>query len=569
MRLSGGCAVALAAGALGCASLDPVPLRPEPIAYADTLPIREPKVKTVHLAAERIERGFLEEAGKVLEVRDLTGRETESLNLTHMDDVVESAWFEHRNGRRRMSLEEVRVGVASAPGPDTSRIITVVSGKAEGAQPGLTVEDAQGDRFIVKFDPQGLLRLASSADVITSRLLYAAGYHTPANYIFIFDADKLELAPDAEIVIGGVPRPMTRQDLDGLLGAVDRLPDGKHLAMASRFVPGVPKGPFSFKGRRKDDPNDYYLHQYRRELRGLFVVAAWLNHGDLVFQNTLDVWIDPPGYLRHYLIDFGSSLGSGGVASHRPRAEFEHDFAFWPTMARLFTLGFFEVGWEGMEWQVIHPSIGWLPAAGFDPTRWKVNWPGQAWRLRTPGDAYWGAKLVASFTDAQIQAAVDAAELAEQAAADSLVKILIYRRDRTVEHWFGQVAPVENVRVVEPREAAAGTTEARVVRVSFDDLGLQRGLWTPEETRFQWRFRHRALRRERSGLGHAAATERQSISLGFSDQREPADLVLSDEEAIATLELTVLRSGRGGRKALVYLRWLGPGRGYRVVALRH
>ncbi|MFQ5678596.1 MAG: hypothetical protein ACE5HP_03975 [Gemmatimonadota bacterium] len=541
-------------------------------------------MKKVRLAAERWERGFIEEAGKVLEVSDLTGREREALNLTRMDDVVESAWFEHRNGRRRMSPAEVRAGAARAPGPDTSRILTVVSGKLEGAQPGFTVEDGRGDRYLIKFDPRGFLGLASSADVITSRLLYAAGYHTPADYIVVFDSRRLKVAPDAEIVVGGVPRRMTPRDAEKILAAADRLPDGRYLALASRFVPGVPKGPFLFKGRRKDDPNDHYRHHYRRELRGLFVLAAWLNHGDLVFQNTMDVWIDPPGYLRHYLIDFGSSLGSGGVASHRPRAEVEHDFAFWPTMARLFTFGFYRVGWEGWEWEVIHPSIGWLPAERYDPSAWKVNWPGQAWRLRTPADAYWGAKLVASFTDAQIRAAVDAAGL-EPVAADTLARILIHRRDRTVKHWYGKVTPVEDVTALRTPAASgrfpgagedAGGSTRRVpaerngaLRVAFEDLGLEEGLWSPRETRYEWRFRHPALKRESEGRLPAAAGERQILSVGFKDRLEPAEVAVSEREAIATLELTALRSGVGGREAVIYLEWGGPGEGYRVVGLRH
>jgi hypothetical protein len=61
----------------------------------------------------------------------------------------------------------------------------------------------------------------------------------------------------------------------------------------------------------------------------------------------------------------------------------------------------------------------------------------------TPRDAYWGAKLVASFSDEQVRAAVDAAEYQDPRAADTICSILIERRNRIVRHWFGRVAPLD------------------------------------------------------------------------------------------------------------------------------
>ena len=66
-------------------------------------------------------------------------------------------------------------------------------------------------------------------------------------------------------------------------------------------------------GLRSDDPNDLIPHEHRRELRGLRVIASWINHWDLKEMNTLDMYVEEGGrkFLRHYLIDFGSSLGGG------------------------------------------------------------------------------------------------------------------------------------------------------------------------------------------------------------------------------------------------------------------
>src|SRR5690606_10987940 len=49
----------------------------------------------------------------------------------------------------------------------------------------------------------------------------------------------------------------------------------------------------------------------RRELRGIFVLNAWVNHWDARDRNTLASWIgaEGGGYVRHYLVDFGECLG--------------------------------------------------------------------------------------------------------------------------------------------------------------------------------------------------------------------------------------------------------------------
>ena len=61
---------------------------------------------------------------------------------------------------------------------------------------------------------------------------------------------------------------------------VVREPDGSMRATASRYVDGEPVGPFRYYGTRTDDPNDVIDHEQRRELRGLRLFAAWLNHDD-------------------------------------------------------------------------------------------------------------------------------------------------------------------------------------------------------------------------------------------------------------------------------------------------
>ena len=550
-----------------CASQGPVPLRLEPIPYSDTLPIQEPAKREAIEVARLIDASVSGEVTNVISVRKAAGAVRNALNVTHFDDVVNSAWFEHRNGRVRMSPQEVWRGPTTEAGPDTRRTLTVVGGKAQGISPGFTVRDARGHRYLVKFDPKGFLHLASAAGVISNRLFYAAGYHTPEDYIVAFDSARLELDPEAEITLqDGTERRMTRQDVQAVLALVDPLPDGRYFALASRFVPGIPKGPFYFEGVRDDDPNDHYHHEFRRELRGLKVVSAWLNHVDMRFANTLDAYV-APGYLRHYLIDFAATLGSGTIRPHDPREGQEYNFDFWPSMGRMFTLGFFRMGWEEEPFEIIDPSIGWMAVEEFDPGKWKPNWPNEAFSSVKVADGYWGAKLVGSFSEDQIRAAVSAGALPRQFAADTLARILSYRRDRVVEYWYAKVSPLENP------EATRGSNDGAGFTLAFEDYGIKDGAWSAEGVSYQWELQHGAL--DRAWHGEQAAvpgSARQTITVAPdqpTSRAVGADQNLSERDAIAVLQVTVKRDGgRGSRRpARVSLRW--EGNGYQVVGLRH
>ena len=556
--------VVSAAGLVGaCASTgEPPSLRPTPIELVDTLPIYEPQPRTPHQIKEMFKTSVGGEIDRAFSTRKWFGSVQEAQNLTPFDDVVDSAWFEHRNGRRPMTPEEIARGPTSK-GPAEEGPLAVIAGKREGISPGFTVRDGAGVVFFVKFDPKGFQRLSSAAGVISNRLFYAAGYHTPEDYLFVFDPERLVLDDSATVVFPGGERPMTREDVYGILELTDSLPDGQYLAIASKAIDGTNLGPFLFNGTRADDPNDHYDHEYRRELRGLYAVSAWLNHVDMRYENTADFFVPDPGYVKHYLIDFAATLGSGTIRSHTPREGTEYNFDFWSSMGRLVTLGLLQAGWENQEWSVIHPSIGWLAVEGYDPASWKANWPNQAWSRRTVRDDYWGAKLVASFSDAQIRAAVDQGALPD-VAADTLDKILAYRRDRTARHWFSEVTPIEDV-VLEFGERGAHT-------LVFSDLGLDHGYWSPEETTYGWRFEHRVRNLERTGSEPANDEGRQRLELLFPPRRAVDAETLNEVQRVARLTITSERSGAESRRAVVYLRWEpqpdNPNR-YLVVGLEH
>jgi hypothetical protein len=558
----------------GCA--DPVPpsLRPEPIAWADTLPIPEPEARDPIEVPKIMKDAMAGEMSRVITIRNLAGEQHEALNVTRWDDVVPSAWFEHRNAAHPLTPAQVEVGPTVGNGPDTTGALEIISAKVQGVSPGFNIRDARGDRYVVKFDPKGFLHMSSAAGVISNRLLHAAGYHVPEDFVFVFSKSKLAVAEGATIRGEDFEeRPLTLDVAFDVLAMTDTLPDGRYLAVSSKFVPGPPKGPFFFDGVRDDDPNDWYHHEYRRELRGLYVVSSWINHVDMRFMNTMDAYV-PPGYLKHYLIDFAASLGSGTTRPHEPREGTEYNVDLWPSLGRVFSLGFYRVGWEGREWEVIDPTIGWLEAEEFDPAGWKPNWPNRAFQLATDRDGYWGAKLVGSFTDEQILAAVRAGRLPTARATDTLAKILMVRRDRVVDHWYRKVSPLENLSVV-PQSATGAEENVLPVIVRFDDLGLRKGLWRADEIGYRWTLEHEALRRDWRGRGAAEAGDgRQRIVLGPGDRdpgERPSDDAPTGPDAIAKLEIEVehLTGGERQPAVTVWLEWDASAGRYRVAGLEH
>lgn len=566
---------ALAAGCGGASTLPPS-LGPGPIPYADTLPIREPEARDPLEVPRILDDAVAGEVSHGLSVRRAVGEQHEALNLTPFDDVVPSAWFALRNPVRRMTTDEIRVGPTTGFGPDTTGVLEIISAKVQGVSPGFNIQDAKGDRYVVKFDPKGFLHMSSAAGVISNRLLHAAGYNVPEDFVFVFSRSKLAVAEGATIRGEDFKdRPLTLDVALDVLALTDSLPDGRYLAVTSKFVPGPPKGPFFFEGVREDDPNDYYHHEYRRELRGLYAVSSWINHVDMRWMNTMDAYV-PPGYLRHYLIDFAASLGSGTTRPHEPREGLEYNVGLWAGLGRVFTLGFYQVGWENMTWEVIDPTIGWLEGESFDPGSWKPNWPNRAFQLATDRDGYWGAKLVGSFSDEQIRAAVDAGRLSTRPAADTLATILMVRRDLVVKHWYGKVSPLENFEM-EQSTADPAVHQAEVgFGVRFDDLGVREGLWTSEEVQYRWEFEHAALDRDWHGAGTATGTgDGQRVAIGPGDRdpgkRPDGSRLSSPEGSLAKLVLRVVRrpDGDAHPPVTVWLEWVATAGSYRVIGLEH
>ncbi|MEQ9498344.1 MAG: hypothetical protein RIT81_15835 [Deltaproteobacteria bacterium] len=400
------------------------------------------------------------------------------LDVNAFGEVVDSVWFENRLGRRALTVEEIRRGPNEHDGPDERRL-EVLGGKIEGATPGLVLRDARGDRYVAKFDPPAYPGLASGAEIIATKILWAAGYHVPENYVGTLDMGALELKDDA--TTGGhygERIPLDRERLDDLLAHVNPFPDGTVRTLYSRFLPGRLIGPFHYRGQRPDDPNDVIPHERRRSLRGLGLFSAWLNNVDARASNTLDVFIpgaDGRGYVKHYQIDFGDALGSAGLGPKYLGEGYE-GVLDWPKVLRSLTaFGVWYRPWLGLR-RSPYRAVGVFEADVFTPDAWRSKLPNPAFDEATWLDRYWAASIIARFTPSHLAAIVEEAGYIEPGASAWILRVLQERQFKILEWVFARVLPLDDVRV-------NGAT------LSLTDLERTCGLLTNVPAAYTWSVR--------------------------------------------------------------------------------
>lgn len=447
-----------------------------PIDY-DGQPIRAPKERDPGLLAHLIHESVIAPLATTFDIPDkmlkLVGveRVPEAANINDFDEVPNSSWFTNRNHMRALSPQQVREGPFESVQPTPP--YTIKSVKRHGFNPGFNIKDAAGKRWVVKLDATGYPQLSSGAGVVSSRLVWAAGYNISHDEAFKFSRDELKLDEDLAKGKDGEP-PFGEEQLKALLTRGARGTDGRYYASASLFLPGTPIGPLSFRGKRPDDPNDRFRHKNRRELRGLYVVYSWINNWDVKDHQSLDTYgpDSANGHVTHYLLDVNGSLGASAEGPKDPPYGYEKRVDGHWTLRRLVTLGFVQEPWRKAHQESGISSVGHFESERFQPNTWKPLQYAEPFRRMTPADAYWGAKLVASFTDAQIAAAIDAAGYEDPRARDYLQKMLVQRRDKIARYWFEKVAPLDFFQV------ERGT-------LLFHDLAVDLGYVAPRSYRLE------------------------------------------------------------------------------------
>lgn len=481
--------IALLSGVLmfllaGCAGSRPYATGPIKTFDPDTLQIPEPEEKPQFQYWDRIDNTIFHQIEKPLDLNRtfrFTGRmlgvadARQADNINHLDEVPESSWYTYRHYHNVMSTAELARGPNTVR-PDTSGTWTIFRGKLEGANSGFFIEDAKGNRFLIKFDGYEYPELTTAAEVISTKIFYAAGYTVPESVITYFNPNQVTIGDGVTVSVEGETRPMIYQDYLNIIEKRPKNERGQIRALASKFVDGRPVGPWNFEGTRNDDPNDRVVHEHRRELRGMRVISSWLNDTDRRDANTMSVYTDE-GYIKHYVQDFGNTLGANGSNIHKPI----HGQAYLidPRYMALsaVTLGMYVRPWEQQKTKIPYPAVGYFNVETLHPRWWAPVHPIPAFENMTLRDAFWGAKIMMSFKNNEIRAIVETGEISNPNAIDYLVETLIHRRDIIGRYWFSRMNPIDKF---------IPKYNSGEFHLEFSDLGVTGGLWQPEEHRYKF-----------------------------------------------------------------------------------
>ena len=207
--------------------------------------------------------------------------------------------------------------------------------------------------------------------------------------------------------------------------------------------------------------------------------SSWLKHFDTKAGNNLDVYVTENGrsFVKHFLIDFGSTLGS---AAHSPQADHkghENDFDPHVMFQNIITAGLYVRSWEKLD-PCQFSSVGRFDSHNLDPGNTKANYPNPAFENCTNRDGYWGAKLVMSFTDEQLEVLVKEGQYSDLEAEAYVLNILKERRDKTGLYWFNKVNPLDDFEISTNNQD-----------LSFVDLGIKTNLWSKESTTYFYHLR--------------------------------------------------------------------------------
>jgi len=425
-----------------------------------------------------------------------------ALDVNSLDEVPRSSWYRGTEDSNRPLLGYVRDGPPQPP-------FTILD--EEATQPdSIRIRDARGLSYELLHDPEDRPGMRTAAAAITSRLVYALGYHTPEVYVIL--------------------------DHERRRAAATRWPIGRDL------------GPTPVNRRREDDPNDHLPHVDRRSLRVMKIVAAWLGITELEPRMLRDVYLGErgQGHVEHELTGLDGALGvrafQDAVAFARDPDRESGDFAF-----KLFSLGLSPKP-PGIMPQTPWPSVG-LFHENVAPDKYRLSPPFEPTDRLTPGDAHWIAKRIGGLPLTAIADALAAGKL-QPAPTNWLFQVLHLRRAQITAWGYDRVTPLELVTLTTAEEGAASLVLA--------DVAVAAGVAKEERRSYDVSFHDLTGRDVAPGRRLRPRRSLLAVILPKALRDHPYVVVRIRG-----------RSGKGALPRSVEIHLLSGDEGFRVIAIRH
>ncbi len=209
-------------------------------------------------------------------------------------------------------------------------------------------------------------------------------------------------------------------------------------------------------------------------MRGLYVLSSWVGNNWIGANQTQDLLLkgDDVPFIRHYIEDFLTLLGSGFHREKDAREGFEALFGFRQALRNFAGFGIYSPKWQRADYPAID-SIGRFESVLFDPSHWQPNYPVAALANHLPDDDYWAAKLLMSFTDEDIRIIIETAQYSDPRAKEWIAKCLIERRDKIGRYCFERVLPLDHFHL-------------EGIHIKFEDLAVRYGFRPAREYSIKW-----------------------------------------------------------------------------------
>lgn len=483
-------------------------------------------------------------------------------NVNAFDEVPDSAWFTNRLGKQKPSREELLRGACRPEDLLVGETAAAGSwfidqGKPNGASPGFRIKVGGKYKYLLKTDSLEQPERPTAASAIGAAIYHSAGFNTSCEQIVYFDRSVLKLKPGLIATDNtGVPRAFDEKRLDWVLKQAKQR-DNLVRMQASAWLPGYLLGPFSYEGKRSDDPNDVIAHEDRRDLRGARVLAAWLNHFDAREQNTMDSWIatnpdspdSSPGHVRHFYLDTSDCFGSEWDWDEISRRLGNSYLFDWEEIGYDFiTLGADVRPWEQVRKHRGYELFGYFHYEYFEPDQWKNEYPNPAFSRATEHDNAWMTRILSRLDRDDIEALVTLGKFSQPEHSAYLTEVLERRLQRIVARYFSILSPLSDARLEGDH-------------LCLHDLARRRAL-RPDSG-----FRYRALAGTSQGLRELTPDVKASgeVCLPLSHVAPDGGTRPDDPSRYVVVGID---NGQSRYALAVHLYDQGPKGGYRIVAVQ-